>query len=102
MDTVKQKKTNSIVAALGGASDTLKILEKFILKEGGPKWENKGGIDLEPSRLPLLKREWKRERVHANYDLKFKWEPSRRDSLKHTARVHKRWFEKQEISGWDH
>lgn len=93
LDNIKQKKTNLLIAALGGASDTLKILEKFILKEGGEnRLQVKEDLQLESTRLPMIRKEWRRGRAMGNYDPKYKWSPSEGDPLKHTSRHRGKWL----------
>ena len=62
------------------AYDTLKLLQKVILKEKNCKPEKsikRSSIEVEANKLPLIQKEGsKRERVVPSYDPKYKWQPS--------------------------
>lgn len=57
------------------ATSTLRILEKYIISDIESMRQEKKHFEVETTRLPIIRKEWKRERVVPNYDPKYRWVP---------------------------
>ena len=112
LETTREERPDKTKSSISNRTsfDTLKLLHKVIFKEKNSSSERELGkdpyIEVEANRLPLIQKEGtKKERVVAQYDPKYKWQPQEYQTKEEVSRLcalkYRKKRERPEIRGWD-